>query len=70
LLGLRLKGLCDRGGWPGARVESGRNAENQIEGRGPTEAAAWRPALEQARLLGMLGGVRPGRGDGGVEERR
>ena len=43
-----------------AWVVSGVNGENRVEGRGPTEAAAWRAAVEQARSLGMLGGVRPG----------
>jgi hypothetical protein len=49
---------------------TGHNGENQIEGRGATAAEAWRSALEQARLLGMLGRVRAARGDGGVGEGR
>jgi hypothetical protein len=64
-------GRLHRAGWsvgstafatePGglAWVVSGTNRENRIEGRDTTEAAAWRSALEQARLLGMLGGFRP-----------
>jgi hypothetical protein len=43
---------------------SGVNGENRLEGRGTTAAEAWRSAQEQARLLGMLGGVRSSH-DGG-----
>jgi hypothetical protein len=40
-------------------VVSGHNGENLIRAEGPTSAAAWRLAVDQARSLGMLG-VRPG----------
>jgi hypothetical protein len=43
---------------------TGRNGENLIWAEGATPAEAWRSALEQARLLGMIGGVRPSRGGG------
>jgi hypothetical protein len=36
-------------------VVSGVNGENRVEGRGATASEAWRSALEQARLMGMLG---------------
>jgi len=41
-------------------VVSGTNGENQIRAEGATSAEAWRGAIEQARSLGMLDGVRPG----------
>jgi hypothetical protein len=42
-------------------VAGGYNGENRVEGRGPTAAEAWRAAAEQARLLGMLDWLRPGK---------
>jgi len=45
-----------RTGW----LVSGHNGENAIRAEGPTQAEAWRDALDQARTLGMLGGPRPG----------
>jgi hypothetical protein len=41
-------------------VVSGVNGENAIRAEGPTEAAAWRAAVAQARSLGMCGGFRLG----------
>jgi hypothetical protein len=41
-------------------VVSGVNGENAIRAEGPTEAAAWRVAVDQARSLGMCGGITPG----------
>jgi hypothetical protein len=41
-------------------VVSGHNGENLIRAEGPTSAAAWRSACDQARSLGMLGRARPG----------
>ena len=43
-----------------AWLVSGVNGENVIHGRGPTEAAAWRSAIEQARAAGMLDGIQAG----------
>ena len=37
---------------------SGRNGENVIRAEGPTQAAAWRAACDQARAVGMLPGWR------------
>jgi hypothetical protein len=51
-------------------VVSGANGEDPIEGRGATAAGAWRSALEQARALGMLDSIRPGRSGGGTGEWR
>jgi hypothetical protein len=44
---------------------SGRSGENVIKAEGPTRAAAWRVAVDQARAVGMLPGWRvpqPGMG--------
>ena len=44
---------------------SGRNGENVIRAEGPTRAAAWRLACDQARAVGMLVGgwvLQPGIG--------
>jgi hypothetical protein len=43
-----------------AVVVFGSNGENLIRAEGPTCGAAWLAALDQARTLGMLGGIRPG----------
>jgi hypothetical protein len=54
-----VAGLATEGGgivW----VVSGHNGENVIRAEGRTEAAAWRAAVDQARAVGMLRGVRPG----------
>jgi hypothetical protein len=40
---------------------SGRNGENVIRAEGPTQAAAWRMACDQARAVGMLAGWRVSR---------
>jgi hypothetical protein len=39
-------------------VVSGHNGENLIRAEGPSGAAAWRAALEQARAVGMVRGWR------------
>jgi hypothetical protein len=49
-------------------VAGGFNGENRVEGRGPTAADAWRSALQQAWSLGMLGPLRPARGDRDQDE--
>jgi hypothetical protein len=41
-------------GW----LVSDRNGENVIRAEGPTQAAAWRAACDQARAVGMLKGRR------------
>lgn len=46
-------------------IVSGHNGENLLRAEGPTEAAAWRAALDQAGAVGMLPGWRisePGEG--------
>jgi hypothetical protein len=49
-------------------VVSGRNGENQLRAEGAISAEAWEQAVEQARSLGMSGGINPSRampGQGG-----
>jgi hypothetical protein len=41
-----------------AWLVTGRNGENVIRAKGPTQAAAWLMACDQAREVGMLPGWR------------
>jgi hypothetical protein len=48
-------------------VVTGSDGENLIRAEGPTRAAAWLAASEQARAVGMLGPrPRPSTGGGGL----